>query len=398
MLTRRQWGYLLYSCVTNFYGTHSRHWMRDSHHRAHETTNRAAMLSELIVRHGHDAWLEPFLDEFGPWVQLQIGDIADFLEVSANYYDWHNVNAGIATCVAYCALFLISAVPSLQWSMKVYWMSCGLFFFISRPIAANYPRFRHVVDPVRWMYWNHPTMCKSHLTARSLGGVLMVVIAESAFAYLRNKAWSSLVAQPEESPYSNANDGGVFEEDIDHDVFFDCLSVSPMSPMSPMQRLVADGSISNDTPYKAVMTLPATWSGRRGHLEISRVSVRFVSTARSLRDPSTTFSSKGSRQRQSTYWERFYPDVLELRKMNQAGGKMQADKGSAALSILWAPADEPALLTTEEQSNDQNSIEEELLYGMNEDRRNEAFNAILGISGQLWTELQVEPGWQKGLH
>lgn len=69
------WSYLLYSVVTNFYGRHTRTWMRESTNRTNRTQERASMLSELIVRHGADAWLEPFLDEFGPWIQLQIGDV-----------------------------------------------------------------------------------------------------------------------------------------------------------------------------------------------------------------------------------------------------------------------------------------------------------------------------------
>ena len=35
-----------------------------------------------------------------------------------------------------------------------------MYFFASRPIASLYPRFRHVIDPLRWFYWNTPTMCE----------------------------------------------------------------------------------------------------------------------------------------------------------------------------------------------------------------------------------------------
>ena len=156
------WGYLLYSVVSNFYGKHSRTWMRESHTRASHTNERASMLSELIVRHGSDAWVEPLMDELGPWIQLQLGDLADFLESSVAYYEWRNVSATTSTCVVYVALFLLSACTSIEYSIKVFWMAAGLYFFLSRPIGTCYPRFRHAVMPIRWMYWDAPTKCKSN--------------------------------------------------------------------------------------------------------------------------------------------------------------------------------------------------------------------------------------------
>lgn len=121
------------------------------------------MASEFVVRHGKDKWLDPLLEEFGPWIQLQLGDSAHFLEMCANYYDWVNVGSTTATCCAYAALLLVSALPRLEFSIKVFWLSAGLYFFISRPISANYPRFHHALDPLRWMYWDSPTTCESFI-------------------------------------------------------------------------------------------------------------------------------------------------------------------------------------------------------------------------------------------
>ena len=100
----------------------------------------------------------------------RLGDVADFFEVCANYYDWRSVSSTTATCVVYVALFLVSVIPSLDYSIKVFWLSCGLYFFMSRPIATLYPRFRHALDPVRWMYWDSPTMgkCRERPTLTTL--------------------------------------------------------------------------------------------------------------------------------------------------------------------------------------------------------------------------------------
>ena len=41
----------------------------------------ASRFSELIDRHGRHDWLEPVLNDVGPYVQLQLGDMANMLEV-----------------------------------------------------------------------------------------------------------------------------------------------------------------------------------------------------------------------------------------------------------------------------------------------------------------------------
>ena len=146
------------------------------------------MFSELIIRHGPDAWLDPLLNELGPWLQLQLGDVADFLEAASSYYDWRNVSSTTATSVVYAALLAVSAIPDLEYSIKVFWLACGLYFFVSRPVATLYPRFRHVMDPMRWMYWDSPTTSKSddviilpltnfprHPTNTSLSGIRLRV-------------------------------------------------------------------------------------------------------------------------------------------------------------------------------------------------------------------------------
>jgi len=135
--------------------------MRASDERAVETREHAATLSEVIIRHGPDAWLEPFLDTFGPWIQVQILDTAQFLESTNASYMWRNATSTTYTEFGYFVLFLVSAVPDLQFSMKIFWMAVFMYFFLSRPIASLYPRFRHVVDPLKWFYWYQPTMSKS---------------------------------------------------------------------------------------------------------------------------------------------------------------------------------------------------------------------------------------------
>ena len=49
--------------------------------RALDSKSTASRLGELIDKHGREDWLEPLMVEVGPYIQLQLGDIANMLEV-----------------------------------------------------------------------------------------------------------------------------------------------------------------------------------------------------------------------------------------------------------------------------------------------------------------------------
>lgn len=49
--------------------------------RALDNESKASKFGELIDKHGRDSWLEPLIDDLGPYMQLQISDIANMLEV-----------------------------------------------------------------------------------------------------------------------------------------------------------------------------------------------------------------------------------------------------------------------------------------------------------------------------
>lgn len=55
--------------------------LQESIERAHDRQSTAYKFRELIDRHGGDNWIEPVIDELGPIVQLQLGDLANMLEV-----------------------------------------------------------------------------------------------------------------------------------------------------------------------------------------------------------------------------------------------------------------------------------------------------------------------------
>ncbi len=51
--------------------------------RTLERGDAAYKFGEMIDKHGREQWLGPLIDELGPYVQLQLNDLANLLEVLA---------------------------------------------------------------------------------------------------------------------------------------------------------------------------------------------------------------------------------------------------------------------------------------------------------------------------
>jgi hypothetical protein len=61
--------------------------LRNSMKRSLDHGATAFKIGKLVDQHGSKEWLEPLLDEIGPYIQVQIIDIANFFEVVYNF--WH---------------------------------------------------------------------------------------------------------------------------------------------------------------------------------------------------------------------------------------------------------------------------------------------------------------------
>ena len=55
--------------------------LRESMRKAVDSRSTASRFGELIDKHGRHDWLEPVIEQIGPYAQLQIGDMANMLEV-----------------------------------------------------------------------------------------------------------------------------------------------------------------------------------------------------------------------------------------------------------------------------------------------------------------------------
>jgi hypothetical protein len=59
--------------------------MRESLDRVLDRGTQAYRCGELVDRYGRDKWLHSLLDELAPFIRIQLGDLAHFLEVLRKY-------------------------------------------------------------------------------------------------------------------------------------------------------------------------------------------------------------------------------------------------------------------------------------------------------------------------
>ncbi|KAG8529836.1 uncharacterized protein KY384_005317 [Bacidia gigantensis] len=76
------YGYIIYIVVRNYYAPTNVDAIRATTQRALDSRKRASKIVELIDRHGGHDWLEPVLEEVGPYAQLQLSDLANLLEIA----------------------------------------------------------------------------------------------------------------------------------------------------------------------------------------------------------------------------------------------------------------------------------------------------------------------------
>jgi hypothetical protein len=129
------------------------------------------------------------MNEVAPFIQLQLGDMAAFLEILRKYvrllprspseakliilpdsfYHWRNPSKTAATLFFFAACLALTLFTDMEYCMKVFWFISINVFFLAWPVASRYPQYRFVVSPFRWTFWDIPThrtslflCCSSH--------------------------------------------------------------------------------------------------------------------------------------------------------------------------------------------------------------------------------------------
>ncbi|KIV86436.1 hypothetical protein PV11_02048 [Exophiala sideris] len=149
--------YILYSTIRNKLYPGSVQAVRAGVARAFDREKRVQAWGELLQRHGQNNWIEPLLDEVGPLIQMQLGDIADLLEVMINFHRNEKPGRTLASLFFFASCLTISLCADMEFCMKLVWFIVGGGFFVTFPIATNFPKYRYLVSHMRWIFWDIPT-------------------------------------------------------------------------------------------------------------------------------------------------------------------------------------------------------------------------------------------------
>jgi hypothetical protein len=116
--------YIVFIVLRNRFRSQSIDALRASHERAVDRGTTARRFGELINRHGKGDWVDPLMDSVGPTAQVQLGDVADMLEILANFYNWKCPRLTWYTVFFICTCTFVGLVASADFSLKVFKMIC----------------------------------------------------------------------------------------------------------------------------------------------------------------------------------------------------------------------------------------------------------------------------------
>ncbi|KAJ9629558.1 hypothetical protein H2203_001932 [Taxawa tesnikishii (nom. ined.)] len=328
--------YTAYIVLENKYASKKVEDLRESYERAMDGNTRTFKFNELINRHGSDKWIDPLIEELGPIVQLQLADMADFLEILHNFYDWKVPEKTWATLFWFACAVSIGILTPSGYSWKIVYMFCYLSFFLSRPIASKQPQYRHVVNALRWIFWEIPTE------------------PQWSMMYLRKKAQETRskliekqVAKTDEEDLSGAAPDG----------YIGSLHVPDITRTGPALEPDADDDSDGASWHTAdsstsifggmdIMSFRCRVTGTQGRLIIYSDGLRFVRSA--------PFASM-----RKELWRHPWRDLFEIQKINSSPmSKVMTVQGMKLRFV------------------DGSTVELQSVHG-----RDKAFNSIIGFSG-----------------
>ena len=334
------YAYILYIVIKSRYFPTLIDSLRASMQRAHDRNQSAYRFGELIDKHGGENWLEPLMTEMGPYIQLQLGDIANMLEVFANFYNWLSPRKTGASLWFFASCLLVSLCCDMAFCVKITGFVAGGSFFLCWPIASHHPRYRYLVSPFKWVLWDIPTD------------------AEWSFQYLRQRAQVSR----EQIIKGKVEDAHRSEEANPTRVIY----AGQTSAMPAISLAVTDdgneahdADVDDDESWHSadssssvlettdIMSFRARSEGHIGRLVVYANGIRFV---RSIK--------------KRELWKRSFLELAEMRKL-------EGSKASHITLKTW----EQLELTFRDGSS--------TILGCMKDR-DEAFNTIIGFSALQW--------------
>lgn len=338
LLIQSQYAYVVYIVVRNRYAPTTVDSLRDSTERALDSSSRAQKLIEVIDKHGTHNWLEPVMEDVGPYVQVQLDDLANLLEILQNFYEWKAPRRTFATISFFGSCFLVTILTDMEFCMTIFWFVAGGTFFLCWPIASRYPRYRYLVSPFKWVLWNIPTH------------------AEWSFQYLRREAQvtrEELIKRKVEKKHAREGINPATDAYLGRITMIPKIQVGNNAMPSDdddndWQSASSTTSILGGDDY--IRSFRCISEGSPGRLVVFADGICFTTSLKKVET-----------------WRIAFVEIVMMRKAEASG-----------TSKLLAPRDQ---LEIESSAGDVFRVK-----GMSE--RDEAFNTIIGFSGRRWRSLQ----------
>lgn len=155
--------------------------LREEVIRTEDSMVTALTLIEQIEKRGEHGWIEPLVEDMGAWMLLQLGDVANLLEVvlkyvfsmvsgylkpsstwnellidSHSFYEWRQPRQTAYTLSLFAIACLAFCLTPSWLLVKSITLNAGLVFFGLFPIGSRYPDYRLLASPAKWLFWNIP--------------------------------------------------------------------------------------------------------------------------------------------------------------------------------------------------------------------------------------------------
>lgn len=283
------------------------------------------------------------MEGLGPYIQLQLGDMANMLEVFSNFYHWMYPRKTVASLCFLISCLMVSLLADMAFCMKIVWFIAGGTFFLCWPIASLYPKYRYLVSPFKWVLWDIPTH------------------AEWSFQYLRREAH---IVREERIKLKIDGEHSREMNDAKRAGYTGLITKMPRiqvegpeyeggeeapTDSEDWQSATSASSVLEDVDFRSFR---AYFEDARGHIVVFSDGVRFI-----------------KRFRKTKIWTVPFIELSEMRKVK--GDRM---------SKVFASRDQLEITSTNGRKYSMEGMQE----------RDEAFNTIIAFSGLQWQSLQIK--------
>ncbi|KAE8854769.1 hypothetical protein PTNB73_10418 [Pyrenophora teres f. teres] len=108
-------------------------------------------------KRGNQNWAHDLLQEIGPWLMIQLADLANIFETVRNFYEWRKPMRTLSVLVLLASFILVTLLAPLWLLVKTATLMMGVTFFCLFPVSVNCQEYRLLVSPAKRLFWNIPT-------------------------------------------------------------------------------------------------------------------------------------------------------------------------------------------------------------------------------------------------